>query len=223
MPYQPTHDFEGEYINEFHRFLPLYAIASKQLRKELPATTHSEWAICGALSPEDALKLYEMAYFAGGDILEVGCNNGLSTCIIAQAIKDSGGDKMLVSVDLLKNFCDAATANLRKMDLLKHVYIVCADGIRVADSMLFERRSFAFAFIDHDHREEAVKLMCQRLGGLIQDGGFCLFHDYDDERNRLNEATDYGVFQGVDTGLSERQFEFWGIYGPSALYRRIEG
>ena len=177
----------------------------------------------GALSPEDALKLYEMAYFAGGDILEVGCNNGLSTCIIAQAIRDSGGGKQVVSIDLLKNFCDVATANLRKMELLRHAYIICADGIRVADSMLFERRSFAFAFIDHDHREEAVRLMCQRLGGLIQYGGFCLFHDYNDERNRLDEATDYGVFQGVAAGLLKQQFAFWGIYGPSALYRRIEG
>ena len=203
--------------------MPLYAAASKQLRKELPASTHSAWAVIGALSPEDALKLYEMAYFAGGDILEVGCNNGLSTCIIAQAIKDSGGGKRIVSVDLLKNFCDAATANLRKMELLRHAYIVCADGLRVADSMLFERRSFAFAFIDHDHREEPVRLMCQRLGGLIHVGGFCLFHDYNDERNRLADATDYGVFQGVDTGLSKQQFEFWGVYGPSALYRRIEG
>ena len=189
----------------------------------MPDPTHSAWAVCGALSQQDALKLYEMAYYAGGDVLEIGCNYGLSTCILAQAIKDAGDNKRLLSVDISADFCAIAASNLRRMGLEKHAYVLRGDGLAVADRMLLERRKFAFAFIDHDHREEPVRLLCQRLGGLIDVGGFCLFHDYNDERNLLPDADDYGVWQGVATGLPRGQFEFWGIYGPSALYRRIEG
>ena len=49
---------------------------------------------------DDALKLYEMAFFAEGDILELGCFEGLSTSIVAQAIADADRSRKMHTIDL---------------------------------------------------------------------------------------------------------------------------
>ncbi len=54
----------------------------------------------GCLRRSDALKLYEPACFAPGDILELGAFQGLSTCILSQANRSSPHSRRVVSVDL---------------------------------------------------------------------------------------------------------------------------
>ena len=72
-PYQRTFDFPGDYINAAH-----HRFATCQQDGGL-----IDVGIEGWLLPDDALKLYEMVYFADGDILELGTYKGLSTSIMA--------------------------------------------------------------------------------------------------------------------------------------------
>ena len=53
----------------------------------------------GWLWREDALKLYEMAYFARGNILELGCYHGLSTALLALALRNARRGHKLLSVE----------------------------------------------------------------------------------------------------------------------------
>jgi hypothetical protein len=46
-----------------------------------------------------------------------------------------------------------------------------------------------------------------------------LFHAFPVARIALNDP-EYGVFQGVGEGLPEKQFEFWGCFGCTGLYRK---
>jgi hypothetical protein len=82
-------------------------------------------------------------------------------------------------------------------------------------------KQFGFIFIDHSHAYTPVYEVCRALDGLVTLGGFCLFHDFNDIRNRDRNDIDHGVYQAVRDGLDKERFEFYGIYGCSGLYRRV--
>lgn len=207
QPYQPTHDFKDEFISQAHASLQAGI---------WPRGIH------GKLHTADMLKLYEMAYFADGNVLEIGCHHGLSTCIMARAIRDSGHDKKLITVDIADEYVDKTSENLRKEGLHGVVLALHGDGLKFIRGVNGSQQ-FAFAFIDHDHKYVPVRDMCHDLVNVIMAGGFVMFHDFDDGRNKDSGNGDYGVYQGVLDGLNATEFEFWGLYGPSALFRRKEG
>ena len=80
-PYLPTHEFGGSFINDSHRFYSTCPSKDGML---------IDVGVVGWLLRADALKLYELAYFAAGDILEIGCSHGLSTSSIARAVARGG-------------------------------------------------------------------------------------------------------------------------------------
>ncbi len=90
-PYLPAYEYPDEFLNEQHRSY-----------STCPAKKHLiDLGIDGWLRREDALKLYELAYFAAGPILEIWSYHGLSTSILARAVADSGAegrDRRIVSV-----------------------------------------------------------------------------------------------------------------------------
>jgi predicted O-methyltransferase YrrM len=92
MPYQKTYPFPGPFINQTHHRLALSALHN--------SSDLIDVGIEGWLFRADALKLYEMAYYCGGDILELGTYKGLSTSIMAEASWDSERNFAIVSVDL---------------------------------------------------------------------------------------------------------------------------
>ena len=100
---------------------------------------------------------------------------------------------------------------------------------RTADATLAVRehaengRQFGFVFIDHSHAYAPVYDVCLMLSRIVAPGGFCLFHDFNDSRNRDPNDDDYAVFQAVEDGLDRQRFEFYGIYGCSGLFRLTHG
>jgi hypothetical protein len=76
--YGPTYPISG-YIDAFHESLAHCKLNGKNI----------DLRIDGWLLREDALKLYEMAYFCQEAILELGTYHGLSTYIMAQAAQNS--------------------------------------------------------------------------------------------------------------------------------------
>jgi predicted O-methyltransferase YrrM len=73
--------------------------------------------IDGWLIREDALKLYEMAYFCQKAIIELGTYHGLSTYIMAKAAQNSPYEKPISSVDISLDALAVARENLRGLNV----------------------------------------------------------------------------------------------------------
>jgi predicted O-methyltransferase YrrM len=173
--------------------------------------------IPGWLRRPDALKLYEMAYFADGDVLEVGSYRGLSAGILSRANRNSPRPKTVSSVDTSLRSVLLTRWNLLRMGLHRGVQVRRASALSAIEAFAAAGRRFAFVFVDHSHTYEAIHAFCSRLSEVLSKGGFCLFHDFNDPANRGGA---YGVYRAVLDALPQDDYTFHGIYGCSALYRR---
>ncbi|KJS17088.1 MAG: hypothetical protein VR69_06105 [Peptococcaceae bacterium BRH_c4b] len=207
--YQPTFDYKRQFINDNHAYYSICPVKSDVL---------IDMGIDGWLRRQDALKLYEMSFFARGDILELGCYKGLSTSILSQANYDSGFKKNILSIDLNNTAVEATKQTLSNQGLQERVSVIRDDAVNYVCQLAQEGKNFDFIFIDHSHAYEPVFEVCKELQHIVAPGGFCLFHDYNDIRNINPDEKDYGVFQAVNDGL-DKNFEFYGIYGCTALFR----
>jgi hypothetical protein len=174
----------------------------------------------GSLREADALKIYELAYFSPGAVLEMGSYHGLSASIIATALKNAHSPFKLTSVDLHKGLSELAARNLESLGLDTYATFDTSDGTAYLDRVVAHGRSFGFVFIDHSHQYRHVMAACERLAELVMPSAFVLLHDFNDPRNRDPAETEYGVYQGAIDGIDPAAFEFAGICGCTALYRR---
>ncbi len=215
-PYKPNFPFPGEYIDPFH------ALIGSSARGEGLINPNQIFGvpIIGWLRRADALKLYEIGYFVDGDILELGSYHGLSTCILSQANCNSGARKQIESIDLSSGNCVKTMESLRITGLNRNVETTCSDATAAVGRLASDGARFQFVFIDHSHSYEPVYDVCQLLPKVVDPGGWCLFHDFNDRRNEDPVHADYGVYRAVIDGLDANLFEFYGIYGCTALYRR---
>jgi predicted O-methyltransferase YrrM len=211
MPYLKTYGYSGEFINSQHAALVSNVAANGMI----------DIGIEGWLLPADALKLYELVYFCGGDVLELGTYYGLSTSVAAQASQNAGVENVIVTIDLSPEAIARARANLEGRPGAERIYPFVVDGGKAVRDLGDANRMFDFAFIDHSHAYEHVYDVCRSLDRVVKPGAFCLFHDFNDPRNADAEVMEYGVHQGVLEGLDPSSFEFWGIYGCTGLFRRV--
>ena len=211
MPFCKTWAYEGAYINAQH----------KQLSTKLHPSGMIDIGIEGWLLPQDALKLYEMAYCCNGDILELGAYRGLSATVMNQACNDSGQTNVVVSVDLDPVAVEQSSQQLRSTPGGDRCHFFQDDAGLAVRNLAAAKRFFRFAFVDHSHQYEHVLSVCQQLHRVIDVDGFALFHDFNDPRNAQQGELEYGVYQGVMDGLRADRWEFWGIYGCTGLFRRV--
>jgi predicted O-methyltransferase YrrM len=216
-PYRPTFELPGRFIDRSHRNLAECPVQHDVLI-QIKTRRWFGKIIPGWLRREDALKLYEMAYYAAGDILELGSFHGLSTSILARASRNSPDRKHIYTVDLDPTNVRATMDNLRLQGLDRGVTASCEDAAAAVRRFASEGKQFGFVFIDHAHSYDPVYQVCRELERVTRAGGFCLLHDFNDPRNRDPDAGDYGVYQAVMDGLNRNRFEFYGIYGCTALY-----
>lgn len=205
-PYQPTITSFRQFINDQHRYY--HECPTKGILIDV--------GIQGHLRREDALKLYEMAYYATGDILEFGTNRGLSTSILARAISDAGKSAKIVTMELCAELAGQASRTLSQLDFPRDIEFLVGDADASCQKLVDAGRKFAFAFVDHSHAYGDVLKACHRLSQLLTPGSFCLFHDFNDRR----ETAEYGVYAAVTQTLDCNEFEFCGIYGCCGLFRR---
>ncbi len=211
MPYLKTYDFDAAFIDEAQTAL---AHAPTKLGM-------IDIGIAGWLLPADACKLYEMAYYCGGDCLELGTFRGLSASVLLGASAAAGLDNIVVSIDLDPGAPGAARGVLAGRPGAERARFFSTDGEEALAAFARHGRKFRFCFVDHSHTYLHVRSACRLLPEVIVRGGFCLFHDFNDPRNADDGNRDYGVWQGVRDGLDPAAFEFWGIFGCTGLFRRI--
>jgi len=217
-PYRPTFGFPGQYIDAAQRRLATSPLKDGHLIQ----LENSPWfgqTIQGWLRREDALKLYEIAHFVKGDILELGCFHGLSTSILSRANRTSPHPKRIESVDLSPHAVRRARWNLWRQGLKAGVSLFVGDALVEVRRRADRGARFGMVFVDHSHAYVPVYEVCRELRRIVPAGGFCLFHDFNDPRNFDPADEDHGVYQAVAHGLASAEFEFYGIYGCLALYR----
>ena len=212
-PYQFTYPI-ASFINSHQAFLDLTPHNALVLLTAPGLLDHNVGTIMkGWLWKGDALKLYEMAYFADGDVLELGTYAGLSTCVMAQAVIDSGRNSRIVPIDIA-DFGWKTNADLNRVG--HRIDFQLGPAIEKVQELIAVGRRFSFAFIDHSHTYAEIEAICPLLDKVVKPGSFVQFHDYNDPRNGVE--TDYGVWQAVIDKLPPT-FEFYGVYGCSGLYR----
>jgi predicted O-methyltransferase YrrM len=208
-PYRPTFGFVG-FINDHHEVFATCPVRGVCIDLGVP----------GWLRREDALKLYEMAFFAAGDVLEVGSHHGLSTGILARAVRDAGRGRTVTSVEIDPGCAARTQQHLTAQRVQDVVTVRCAAAEECLPELVRAGRRFGFVFVDHAHTYRAVLDVCRALPGLLVTGGFALFHDFNDGRNLDPDDPEYDVANAVIDGLEDGPFEFYGVYGCAALYRR---
>jgi predicted O-methyltransferase YrrM len=204
--YAPT--LSDGLINDHHR-----ALAEMSLRDD----SVIDHPIFGWLRPGDALKLYEMAYYSGGDILEIGTHKGLSSFVMAEALKDAGSSHRVVTIDIEAEYSlEARKAHAARA--IDNVVYKVGNAPVFLDRFISKGRKFGFAFVDHSHKYKPTQKVCERLPALLLPGSFVFFHDFADPRNVDPDVRAYDVIRAVKDHLPA-SFEFRGISGCSALYR----
>lgn len=207
-PYKPTYAFQ-DYINENHAYYETLPVEGHEIQAEIE----------GSLRKEDALKLYEMAYFAEGDILELGTDLGLSSYIMSVANHDSGLKKDITTIDINGSDVERAQENLVRTGYEKRVSVLRADAVTFLDELIEKKKTFSFIFVDHSHEYDYVIDAAKKMKLLVKGGGFCLYHDFNDRRNAVEENASYGVYQAVLEGTG-KEFQFYGVYGCTGLFKR---
>ncbi len=210
-PYRKSFGFDGPYVNAFHA--------------EMAATRRSMYSgpVAGSLRVADALKLYELAYFSRGDILELGSYHGLSAWIMARALSDAGLPHRVYSVDLSARMSATARANIEREGLGARVAFLTAEAAEGIRQLAAGGRRFATAFVDHSHGRDHVLSACLELPSVLTEGAPVAFHDYNDRRNPDPAFPEYGVIQGVAAARAKIRLDFRGIYGCLALFQYHAG
>lgn len=209
-PYTPLFQRSSQWVDGDHR-----AIA------ELPedgALICS--AVPGFLRKADALLLYELSVHSTGAILEIGAAWGLSTSILARGALNASPPVQVTSIELDPQFVAATQAALKNAGLSSQVTVIQGDASQVTRALASQGRRYALIFVDHDHSLPATQAVCKVLPQLLESGGFAVFHDFNDERNRT-EPHEYGVHKGLRQLIEHGGFHFEGITGCCAVVRRM--
>jgi len=243
--YRKTYNFPDPFINADHAWWSAcpaigVRVGVRPRPRDENAVTDPRYDardVCGALRRADALKLYEMAYFCGGNIIELGTALGLSCSIMCQALESASGLGRIDTVDLAPSSHNLAKKAIARLPGHQRVQYHLMDGAEFLRRYAERGERAAFVFVDHTHVYEPVRAAARLLDAVLAPGGFVLFHDYNDWRNsdpkdpafmdrwakvepkRLAEFSAFGVYQAAHDGLSAN-FEFHGVFGCTGMFRK---
>ena len=211
-PYVRTFRFPGDAIDGYHARLATAPLGRKGVNFGV------DIGLDGYLARAEAMKLYELAYFASGDALELGTYMGLSASIVGSALRHRGGGQ-LDTCDISKDYSAAARHALRWHPARPFIRFHTGDAPAFLDRMIAEERTFGLIFVDHWHGYEATREVVVKLPQLVAPGGLAMFHDYNDPCAR-DPSHPHKVFQAVQDGLDKDMFELCCVVASSAVFRR---
>lgn len=203
-------------------YLPSYEFGAPTLGDRHERIGEAVWHIPGWLEPEDALKLYELAWFANGPVLEIGTYCGRSAVIMATAAADRGGGVPVVSLDTDPTVIPFARRAAQAHGVQDRLLFACTSvGVFFETIPSF---SPTLVFVDADHSAAGVQADLAGLEGHVAPGGLLLFHDYLTQQLPRTDgfpvsAGPIEVQQVIDGSWVSEQCEFAGTFGCSALFR----
>jgi len=171
-------------------------------------------ALPGWQMPGDTLKLYELGYFAGDVILEIGTYGGRSATVelrgaLANSHRTEAPKFYGVDIDPGSIARTRQTLVDEKLDHYCHLYLGALDGFlkewKIVPTMVF---------VDGDHRYDGVKADIRLLAQFLAKGTPVLFHDF---LNPENELGTYGVKRAVEEWIRSGGVRLVGLSGCSAL------
>ena len=157
-------------------YLPSYDWGNLTLNDRHSRIGDAAWDVPGWLSREDAMKLYELAYFAAGPILEIGTFCGKSAITMALALADAERPGPVVSVDTDPRAVILAHDYIKAHGVADRVILVCQSVTRFLAAVPSFRPSLVF--VDGDHSADAVRADLDALSPCVLPGTLVLFHDY---------------------------------------------
>ncbi len=212
--YRKTFAFSGDYINAEHRVFDECKVGLFGIPQAI------DIGIEGYLCRPDALKLYELAYFCKGDILELGTHQGLSTSIMLRGVQAAGRLGTIYAVDIDGAAMEKARSNISALPLADQVIFNNEPAESFLQRAGDERRRFGLMFVDHWHGYEATRAAAAAAMDRLDPGGFLLFHDFLDPANR-DLSHPYGVYQAVaEVIMPSDDFTFYGNFGACGLFRK---
>ncbi len=174
----------------------------------------------GHLRVADALALYEIAYLAEGDVLDVGTAWGLSASVMARALESRGGAGRVVSVETDAGLLGHAVAAMARLGLAGRFSGMLGDAAAVLPRLAARGRRFGAAFIDHDHRHPAQAAALAAVAELLVPGGWVLVHDFNDPNNAADPG-EFGIHRAVAEAVARGPLAFAGVVGCCALLRKV--
>jgi len=165
-----------------------------------------------ALEDEEARAMFDLCYTeipAAGFVVEVGCELGRSSSIIAQVGKYVGYksahiDPYLANRDYLVNW-------ISMMHDIGNPFVFYSMPSQLASGLL-PRKRFDLVYIDGDHEYEAVRMDLALIASNVRSKGLLLAHDYG--RDSLP-----GPKPAVDEFVSKGWSKI-GVYGTLGVWRR---
>lgn len=202
--YRLSFDVAGEDLGARHR--DIYAAV-----QDIP----------GFLTEEDALKLYELAFFSEGPILEIGTWCGKSLAVLASAVRDSGRTTHIISVDINERKLRQAQEELARRELTANITLIHG-SVGALLRVTHDLRPL-LVFVDGDHSFRGVRRDLRALEPHMPIGSMLLFHDYTSPRNENPLDPFYDVARAVRRSWVARDCDFGGVFGLSGLFLRRTG
>jgi predicted O-methyltransferase YrrM len=202
--YEPNYRTTGAFISEAH-----------SRASELVAD------VDGWLREEDALKLYELAFWAVGPILEVGTYRGKSGVLMATAARDAGSSAVVISLDTDGEAQARAEAAARSHGVHGRLWPVLGS----VAAFFAANPGFApsLVFLDGDHSYDGVSRDLNTLSRHLPTGALLCLHDYFDPRNERSDCAEIDVRRAASESVLIRDCVFCGVFGASAVFRRSAG
>ncbi|HEY7145522.1 MAG TPA: class I SAM-dependent methyltransferase [Streptosporangiaceae bacterium] len=205
-----------------HEYRPSYDWGAPTLGDRHERIAEAVWHIPGWLMPEDALKLYELAYFTTRPILEIGMYCGRSTTILATAVADRGHQIPIISLDTDPFALSMTLRSLQMHGVEQHVLLSCSS----VQSFVKTIPEFApgLIFLDANHAEAAVRADIDSIRQCTRSGSLLLFHDYlpmvlPETEGFPVSAGPIEVKEAVSSSWIATDAKFAGTFGASALFQ----
>lgn len=176
-------------------------------------------ALEGLGYPEDALKLYELAWFSPGDVLEIGTFRGRATATMAMALVSAGNPARVVGIDIDDGVLRAAASGLSKAGLGHRVTLTRGTAETVLPRMPKLRPGLVF--VDGDHSYRGVMKDLATLAPIVPDGSIVVLHDY--EGYAAEDPYFTRVFEAAADSWLSSECDFLGRFGLSGAFVRRSG
>jgi predicted O-methyltransferase YrrM len=195
-PHTPTwkNNNNSDFINVFHE--NIYNL-----------TEHLE----GWQRPEDSMKLFEMGYFAGDTILEIGVYRGRSAVVSLLGSIASNKSPKYYGVDISEPDLKIAKEVLTKFALINYANFFLGN---IEQFLKVNKIKPTMVFVDGDHSYEQVKKDLETILPYLSRETPVLCHDYVDP---LNDTGEYGIQKAVNELVEQGYYEYYGTFGCSVL------